>query len=319
MRASKRNHAFSIVELMVVIGIISVLIAMFLPSMARVRNEARLATCTNNLRLIGMATTHFRTDQNTAAVALQPSAWQTILLPYLGNEVKVYLCPEDDTPYAGGLTQSSGYFIKVYTGPGQYWCTLPLYAYEEVGQNGLTRGFRKSNVTANSYDLAMEDGANDTWNDLGLRITTLPSGQVEVKYIYQNTGGWIYTLLDSSGQSIEPLTAMGYPYPNSTPIGLSSNITPPGAGSYGINIQVANSVIPRPGMILAMDYPVAVADPDNDQWTTNWARPSSVGGFIFARHINQVNVVLNDGSVECRYANELDPTQTAPRSKYWFQ
>ena len=50
-----RRHAFSLIELMVVIGIIAVLIAMLLPALQRARQQARSVQCKSNLQQIGQA------------------------------------------------------------------------------------------------------------------------------------------------------------------------------------------------------------------------------------------------------------------------
>jgi prepilin-type processing-associated H-X9-DG protein/prepilin-type N-terminal cleavage/methylation domain-containing protein len=54
MTSLRSGRAFSLVELLVVIGIISILVSMLLPATAAVQQRAQLLQCTNNLRNIWM-------------------------------------------------------------------------------------------------------------------------------------------------------------------------------------------------------------------------------------------------------------------------
>ena len=109
--------AFTLVELLVVVGIIAVLVSMLLPALASAQRRARSAACLNQMRQIGVATLLYAQDNNGylprsshSALAYGVRTWSYLLPPYLGYPHYaappvpdwwetlfngVYRCPED--------------------------------------------------------------------------------------------------------------------------------------------------------------------------------------------------------------------------------
>ena len=93
-RSSHRGVArgFTLVELLVVIGIISLLVSILLPTLSRARDSARNIQCANNLRQVGIAFMGYQNDfegylPSPKAVGVLGDAaitWEEAIMPYLG-------------------------------------------------------------------------------------------------------------------------------------------------------------------------------------------------------------------------------------------
>ncbi len=81
------RFGFTLVELLVVIGIIALLIAVLLPAMQSARNAAANAKCLSNLRQIGQATIAYRAEQNRIPFffVLRTSPWAPLQPDGSGN------------------------------------------------------------------------------------------------------------------------------------------------------------------------------------------------------------------------------------------
>ena len=99
-----RRRAFTLVELLVVVGIIAVLIAMLMPALGKVRKHSREVKCAANLHTIGQALTMYTQAYGYypgAAVIRQLSAetwalWPVRLRQFTGGDQEVFYCPAAD-------------------------------------------------------------------------------------------------------------------------------------------------------------------------------------------------------------------------------
>lgn len=74
--AMVKQHAFTLVELLVVVAIVGILVALLLPSIQAVRETARRTQCANNLRQMGLAVHSYLTAQQRVPPAFCLSRWQ---------------------------------------------------------------------------------------------------------------------------------------------------------------------------------------------------------------------------------------------------
>lgn len=110
----KKRKGFTLIELLVVIAIIAILLAILMPALQRIKEQAKEIVCRSNLRQYGIAQTLYLDDNDDR----YPSAWRSLVStespvsgyqrycrwhdprypadgpfwPYLKNE-KVHLCP----------------------------------------------------------------------------------------------------------------------------------------------------------------------------------------------------------------------------------
>ena len=91
----KRQNAFTLVELLVVVAIIGILIALLLPAVQSARESARTVTCANNLKNLGIAYHGFMANANVAETNSLTTDWKVALQPYLEQQNKMLMCPND--------------------------------------------------------------------------------------------------------------------------------------------------------------------------------------------------------------------------------
>jgi prepilin-type N-terminal cleavage/methylation domain-containing protein/prepilin-type processing-associated H-X9-DG protein len=119
---SRQKRGFTLVELLVVIGIIAVLAALLVPAISGAREKADTASCSQNLRQIGSAVLTFAGENQglcpTAGGVVPRGAtdagtgkpgWTEQLDAYIGEDAKVYRCAASARVLANN--SQYGYFL----------------------------------------------------------------------------------------------------------------------------------------------------------------------------------------------------------------
>lgn len=136
MRSSKAK-AFTLVELLVVIGIIAILVALLLPAVQAARESARQSQCKNNVKQLALgclqheeAVGHFPTggwgggwvgDTDRGFGQKQPGGWMYNILPFIEQKV-LHALPSDGDPDAITPQQRKGATNMILSAPPVITC-----------------------------------------------------------------------------------------------------------------------------------------------------------------------------------------------------
>jgi prepilin-type N-terminal cleavage/methylation domain-containing protein len=115
---SRHRRAFTLVELLVVVGIISLLVAILLPSLARARQAALRVKCASGLRQIGIGMRMYANDNRDVLPPWAGRGWQwwglpnntqyPYFIPFIKKYLNVDLGPNSDPdPTTGAMSVSA--------------------------------------------------------------------------------------------------------------------------------------------------------------------------------------------------------------------
>lgn len=175
MSSSRKNAGFTLVELLVVIGIIALLISILLPSLNRARQAAVTLKSLSNLRQIGMALEMYRNEHrgwyppSTGENFTPKPHWPDLIYSYI-QSTEVFMSPAlDDSERARMLKV----FIHTLGTDQELYFGGYGYNYQYLG-NGRTVGQTASPYSATTKDIRVTSETVAVADTLGSRANAYP-------------------------------------------------------------------------------------------------------------------------------------------------
>lgn len=272
----RTRDGFTLVELLIVIGIVLLLMSLALTVTTQVRGQARAVECASHLRQIGVALTHTRLH-GPAQSYPAASAWTKVVRDFTGAD-RILMCPSSTVAVNESpdfVTPTFSYKPNTNKGHPQSWTQVSPDKYI------ATIVYQKNKPEYATIEFVRISG--NQWQARPTRID--PKKPYGGPPIDIETG--LVTLADVQvGQS--------YLFTS----GISSS-------HYGYNIALASARTPKPDRVMVMDYLKTTIDYDG--LNNNDDVPAQD---LLGRHLKppRVQVLFVDGSVSMRTISDLQPS-----------
>ncbi len=312
MNPGRLKSGFTLVELLVVIGIIALLISILLPALSKARQQAARTQCLSNLRQLGLTLTLYQMDNHGLNPALNEADgdWMVCLAKYLNAGFKDPNDPGNSSLFPTPTSFSQQVAVTDRYMPKVWFCPqAPLSNAMPATVGGLPTG-------AGGWGSATVPWGPGTFSDFYYL-----SGSYAIN-------GWIYNLAHSSviKGAPAPVTWSGintyvttgpwdpyfvnpkYPYQSSnTPAFCDSNFHDVWPLDFKVSfLKVIDAPPSAKGEFTGAQYNTAVPAVGTDQ--------SMMCRIAMARHGKAINVVFLDGHAATISLAQLWSLQWSPLS-----
>jgi len=160
-----KRRAFTLIELLVVIAIIALLMAILMPALRRVKEQARTVVCRSNLQQWSLCLTMYTSDYDGRFMPGIDEDWPTgkyswiyTLIPYY-NDPAIRLCPKvKRTIEQGGSLPFNAWDVSL-TNPADFsYLKEPIY---KIGSYGINWWINDSDLVTGAHDV------NNKWRRTG--------------------------------------------------------------------------------------------------------------------------------------------------------